>query len=188
MRKKKFLDWGLNPRKTWKYREHKICAQDLNFQEDQIESTIGSYNISTLLLFLSTKSIHQAKVRSYSWHKQTKPPGPPASGDPVFVWMKTEGESKRVKILCHSLHIFPDFGSFLELIGYDPEKNSIKILLVIKWRTPFLSWFSRVKFTFSKKATKIDAIFTVDLTLCSKFQIDGEDFVNFCGLLRKHEL
>ena len=42
---------------------------------------------------------------------------------------------------------------------------------------------------FSKKARKIDKIFTVDLTLCiSKCQIDGEDFVNFCGLLRKHEL
>ena len=45
-----------------------------------------------------------------------------------------------------------------------------------------------LKFMFSKKATKIDKIFTVDLTLCSKCQIDGEDFVNFCGLLRKHEL
>ena len=41
---------------------------------------------------------------------------------------------------------------------------------------------------FSKKATKIDEIFTVHLKLCSKCQIDGEDFVNFCGLLRKHEL
>ena len=41
---------------------------------------------------------------------------------------------------------------------------------------------------FFKKATKIDEIFTVVLTLCSKCQIDGEDFVNFCGLLRKHEL
>ena len=41
---------------------------------------------------------------------------------------------------------------------------------------------------FSKKATKIDEIFTVDLTLCSKCQIDSEDFDNFCGLLRKHEL
>ena len=41
---------------------------------------------------------------------------------------------------------------------------------------------------FSKKATEIDEIFTVDLTLCSKCQIDGEDFVNFCGLLRKHKL
>ena len=41
---------------------------------------------------------------------------------------------------------------------------------------------------FSKKSTKIDEIFTVDLTLCSKCQIDGEDFGNFCGLLRKHEL
>ena len=40
----------------------------------------------------------------------------------------------------------------------------------------------------SKKATKIDKIFTVDLTLCSKWQIDGEDFVNFRGLLRKYEL
>ena len=41
---------------------------------------------------------------------------------------------------------------------------------------------------FSKKATKIDEIFTVDLPLGSKCQIDSEDFVNFCGLLRKHEL
>ena len=41
---------------------------------------------------------------------------------------------------------------------------------------------------FSTKATKIDEIFTVDLTLCSKRQIDGEDFVNFRGLLRKYEL
>ena len=41
---------------------------------------------------------------------------------------------------------------------------------------------------FSKKATKIDKIFTTDLTLCSKRQIDGEDFVNFRGLLRKYEL
>ena len=45
-----------------------------------------------------------------------------------------------------------------------------------------------VKFMFSKKATRIDEIFTVDLTLCSNCQSDGEDFVNFCGLLRKHEL
>ena len=39
---------------------------------------------------------------------------------------------------------------------------------------------------FSKRATKIDKIFTVDLTLCSKGQIDGEDFLNFHGLLRKY--
>ena len=45
-----------------------------------------------------------------------------------------------------------------------------------------------LKFMFSKKATKIDKIFTIDLTLCSKCQIDSEDFVKFCGLLRKHEL
>ena len=45
-----------------------------------------------------------------------------------------------------------------------------------------------VKFMFSMKATKFDKIFTVDVMLCSKCQMDGEDFVNFCGLLRKHEL
>ena len=44
------------------------------------------------------------------------------------------------------------------------------------------------EFMFSKKATKIAEIFTVDLTLTTYFQIDGEDFVNFCGLLRKHKL
>ena len=40
-----------------------------------------------------------------------------------------------------------------------------------------------VKFVFSKKATKFDKIFTVDLTLTTYCQIGGEDFVNFCGLL-----
>ena len=41
---------------------------------------------------------------------------------------------------------------------------------------------------FSKKATKIDEIFAVDLTVTAYCQIDGEDFVNFCGLLSKREL
>ena len=45
-----------------------------------------------------------------------------------------------------------------------------------------------LNFTFYMKAPKIDKIFTIDLTLCSKCQIDSEDFVNFCGLLRKHKL
>ena len=41
---------------------------------------------------------------------------------------------------------------------------------------------------FSEKTTKINEIFTVDLTLCSKCQIGGEDFFNFLALKRKHEL
>ena len=49
-------------------------------------------------------------------------------------------------------------------------------------------FWRKVKFMFSEKATKIDKIFTVNLTLCSNRQIDCEDFVNFCGLLRKQEL
>ena len=48
-------------------------------------------------------------------------------------------------------------------------------------------WISRLKFMFSRKATKFDKIFTINLTLCSKCQINHEDSVNFCGLLRKHE-
>ena len=49
-------------------------------------------------------------------------------------------------------------------------------------------WIRLVKFMFSKKATKIEGIFTVYLTLCSKCQIDGEDLVNFCGLLKTRTL
>ena len=45
-----------------------------------------------------------------------------------------------------------------------------------------------LKFMFSKKTTKIDELSTIDLTVCSKCQMDGEDFFDFCGLLRKHEL
>ena len=41
---------------------------------------------------------------------------------------------------------------------------------------------------FSKKATKNEEIFTVDFTVTTYCQIDGEDFVNFCGLLRKRDL
>ena len=45
-----------------------------------------------------------------------------------------------------------------------------------------------LKLMFSKKAKKFDKIFTVNLTLCSKCQVDGEDFIHFCGLLGKYEL
>ena len=50
------------------------------------------------------------------------------------------------------------------------------------------SIISNIKFVFSKKATKIDEIFTINLTVTTLCQIDSEDFVNFCGLLRKYEL
>ena len=56
--------------------------------------------------------------------------------------------------------------------------------------TKIVLWHSKmtVKFMFSKKATKIDKIFAVNLRVCSNRQIDDEDFITFCGLLRKHEL
>jgi hypothetical protein len=51
-----------------------------------------------------------------------------------------------------------------------------------------ISTQSFLKFMFSKKVTKIDEIFTVDLTLFSECQIDGEDFVNFYGRFKNREL
>jgi hypothetical protein len=41
-----------------------------------------------------------------------------------------------------------------------------------------------LKFMFSKKATKIDEIFSGDLMVTTYCQIDGEEFVNVCGRLR----
>ena len=45
-----------------------------------------------------------------------------------------------------------------------------------------------VKFMFSKKAQKSTKSSPSIWRLLSKRQIDGEDFFNFCDLLRKHEL
>ena len=45
-----------------------------------------------------------------------------------------------------------------------------------------------LKFMFSKKATKCNKNLHRQFTLGSKCQIYGEDFVIFCGLLRRHEL
>ena len=55
----------------------------------------------------------------------------------------------------------------------------------IVWKCKTLKY---LKFKFSEKATKIEKIFAINLTMCSNRQIDGEDFINFFGLLRKHKL
>ena len=88
------------------------------------------------------------------------------------------GEKFPKQLLTTGFAIF--FFLILQFAGrvYKPGKLSVNLFHEILL----------LKFMFSKKATKIDQIFTVDLTLCSKCQIHGEDFVNFCGLLRKHEL
>ena len=71
---------------------------------------------------------------------------------------------------------------------------ALRLLKIIKFINKFMKSyffpffpFCTVKFMFSKKATKIDKIFTVDLTVTTYCQIDVEDFVNFCGLLKKCE-
>ena len=67
------------------------------------------------------------------------------------------------------------------------QVNSMSLHLDILYDNFNIFW-TLSKFMFSKKVRKFEKIFTVDLTLCSKCQIHGENFVNFYGLLRKHEL
>ena len=51
------------------------------------------------------------------------------------------------------------------------------------------SFFSGlVKFTFSEQATKMNKIFTVNLTVSSNCQINGEDFVIFVAFLENMNL
>ena len=83
----------------------------------------------------------------------------------------------------------PDWANFTSsgrgegVIPLTPESNiEVSTHTLLFWNNLTL------KFMVSRKTTKIDEIFTFDLTLCTKCQIDGEDFVNFCGLLRKYEL
>ena len=66
--------------------------------------------------------------------------------------------------------------------GHAAEGRAHCVVFEFRWQ------FCVLKFMFSEKATKIEEIFTVHLTLYSKCQIDSEDFVNFCGLLRIYEL
>ena len=54
--------------------------------------------------------------------------------------------------------------------------------------TTGMDFHYQVKFMFSKKATKITESSLSNWRLLSKCQIDGEDFVIFCGILRKHKL
>ena len=74
------------------------------------------------------------------------------------------------------------------MTGKIQRQGRLKRLSVAAHSMKIEKVYTYVKFMFSKKATKFDEIFIFDLTLCNKFQIEGEDLVNFCGLLRKHEL
>ena len=81
---------------------------------------------------------------------------------------------------------FPPLVLLHGLAHYSKDCQSCK-LLILENTIAYLRELS-VKFVFSKKTTKIDEIFTAYLTLTTWCQLDGEDFVNFCGLLRKREL
>ena len=50
------------------------------------------------------------------------------------------------------------------------------------------AWTKRPRSKFSEKATKIDNIFTVNLTVCNNHQINGVDLLIFVAFFRKHDL
>ena len=82
-----------------------------------------------------------------------------------------------------------EFQAFCSNNGLVQDACLLVLVCVIGTLREFQAFSSNnglVKFMFSKQATKIYEIF--NLTLCSKRQIDGGDFINICGLLGKHEL
>ena len=88
---------------------------------------------------------------------------------PKFLASKMD-QIKKMKIL----YYMKSFKNFRSLFGQWSFKKSC---------------FWDLKFMFSKKATKITkSSLSIWHLLCTKRQIAGEDFVIFCGLLRKHEL
>ena len=83
---------------------------------------------------------------------------------------------------CFKLHLLNSTLSFWTVHYYISRLNAK--LFFKHFRAVFALhlnyWESGLlKFMFSKKATKFDKIFSIDLMLCSNCQIDGEDFVAF---------
>ena len=59
-------------------------------------------------------------------------------------------------------------------------RDTLLVPKITKCEDLLYSFFDfRAKFMFSKNATKIDKIFTVNLTVTTYCQTDGEDLVNF---------
>jgi ATP-dependent Lon protease len=91
---------------------------------------------------------------------------------PENVQKVVKKELKRIKKMSPQSPEYPMLRHYLELIADLPWNKSTKDNIDI-------SKAREVKFTVSEKATKIDKIFTVNLTVCSNRQIDDEDFINF---------
>jgi len=76
----------------------------------------------------------------------------------------------------------------LNTIAIRPKSEDKYVVKVFNWSEFHLSEMTLSQNPYFKKAAKIDKIFTINLTSGSKCQIDSEDFMNFCGFLKKHEL
>ena len=77
----------------------------------------------------------------------------------------------RVLYTCRHTMLCADEFYFSWSMNVHNIKAIRKLLCIICWNMYILCIFLSVKFMFSKKATKIEEIFTVYLTLCSNCQI-----------------
>ena len=77
----------------------------------------------------------------------------------------------------------------MKYISCSPDQPIMKLWIQkFTFKPKYTRFYMFLKFMFSVKASKFGKIFTIDLTLRSKCQINSEDFFNFCGLLGKYEL
>ena len=77
------------------------------------------------------------------------------------------------------MEISQNFVAFSEYINF--KSSSLQI---ISWKQKVSTLnYDSVKFVLSKNATKFDKIFTLDLTLTTYCQIEGEDFIIIVAFL-----
>ena len=113
----------------------------------------------------------------------------------MFIPTSTVIREMRVYLL-KSTYLFSIFKlTYLKTLNEWPWTQYLPFLVKLDIKKYFKTkmWqiiliLSFIKFMFSKKATKMDKIFTANLMVSTYYQIDSEDFFNFCGLLSKRKL
>ena len=107
-------------------------------------------------------------------------------GDFFFVWKKLV--HSKTGLLGHSVYPTENVSKdWLGSLGFSLTPIDSNFYIPSGSRKKPSLIMDEIKFVFSKKATKIDPIFTVDLTFTKEVSNRRWRFINFCGLLRKHE-
>ena len=133
--------------------------------------------------FVTSKHFFQHLSHATHWFKKFK------DFRPKCLHIKSKSKLDYIKLKSETTYQFFEklsVNSLLLLIGWISHKKVALNFNDVTGKSLQERPEGSLKFMFSKKATKINEIFTVNLKLCSKCQIYGEDLVIFCGLLRKH--